>query len=353
MKRVVLFCAGLSALLAGWWLISASPQPLTALAPQPAEKSVEAPPTAAAPAATVETDNQRALTVEETIPLALSESFTLLASAYAAELDMPAYSRPLTADDTSLLNPNQYLVQRVPLQGGASAAIVLEKYRFSYPEPITVTLDVTGLEVNDVAVQLQHEHSGQVTSTERMQGAQQSYSLTLQPEADWNGAFEVQVSFSANGQQQWLKTGIEYYNPVATIVGIADSLGVGSDMQIPVQLEVKQPGYYRLRAVLYTEQLQPLALLTATEQLSTGEAELTLRAFKAVLRNNSGPYVLGSLLLEKRPAVPGELSQYGDSKQPQYPLEAFALSQLSDEPWQPDEQELQRLQFLKQMATTQ
>lgn len=351
MKRTMLSCLGLSALLAGWWLTSANQDALgpliaddvaiTEAQPQPQPMSAE-------PVATA--DNAKALTVEEKIPLALSESFTLLASAYAAELAMPPYSRPVTLDDNQLLNPNQYLVQTVPLQGGASAAIVLEKYRFSYPESVTVSLDVSGLAVSDVSVQLQHELSGQVTATEQMQSSQQGYSVTLEPAEDWHGAFEVQVSFSANGTTQVLKTGIEYYNPVATIVGIADSLGVGSDMQIPVQLEVKQAGYYRLRAVLYTEQLQPLALLTATEQLGRGSAKLTLRAFKAVLRNNSGPYVLGSLLLEKRPAVPGELSQYGDSKQPQYPLEAFALSQLSDEPWQPDEQELQRLQFLKQMA---
>ena len=69
-----------------------------------------------------------------------------------------------------------------------------------------------------------------------------------------------------------------------------------------------------------------------------------------MLRNNSGPYILGSFVLEKRPAVPGEQTQYGDSEQAEYQLEPFALSQLSDEPWQPDEQEQQRLQFLQQMA---
>ncbi|HEX5793316.1 MAG TPA: hypothetical protein VFY01_08540, partial [Rheinheimera sp.] len=290
------------------------------------------------------------ITVTEKIPEPVSDSFKLLASAYAAELELPPYSRPLSSDDAHLLNPNRYIPQTVPLEGGASASIVLPKYRFSYPEAVPVTLEVSGLRLSEVSVQLQYESSGEVTESEPMHGTPQRYTATLQPEAQWNGAFEVQVSFNANGQTQVLKTGIEYHNPVATITGVAEPTGVGSDMQIPVQLTVKQAGFYRLRANLYTEQRQPLALLTATEKLSKGEAEITLRAFKTVLRNNSGPYILTSFVLEKRPAVPGEFTQYGDSEKAEYPLDYFSLSQLSDDPWQPDEQELQRLQFLQQMA---
>ena len=183
-----------------------------------------------------------------------------------------------------------------------------------------------------------------------MRGTTEQYSATLDADDSWNGAFEVQVSFRANGQQQVLKTGIEYYNPVATVTGVGEPYGIGSDMHIPVQIDVKQSGFYRLRANLYTDQRQPLALLTASEKLSKGEAEITLKAFKAVLRNNSGPYILGTFVLEKRPAVPGELTQYGDSEKAEYKLDYFALSQLTDEPWQPDAEELQRLQFLQQMA---
>ena len=310
---------------------------------------MQAVPTAEPAAAKPDTTPQQ-LSVTEKIPEPVSESFKLLASVYAAELELPPYSRPLSADDAHLLNPNRYIVQSVPLEGGASAAIVLPKYRFSYPEAVPVTLEISGLAVFDVSVQLVAEGSADSSETAEMRGTPERYTATFNPEEDWNGAFEVRVSFSANGQTQVLKTGIEYHNPVATIVGVADSSGVGADMQIPVQLEVKQAGFYRLRANLYTEQRQPLALLTATEKLGSGKQELTLRAFKAVLRNNSGPYLIGSFVLEKRPAVPGELTRYGDSEKAEYALERFSLSQLSDEPWQPDEQERQRLQFLQQMA---
>lgn len=347
--RKVLLILSLSALLAGLWLFWPKQAPVLPSKPTPAAAVPEL------QAAKPEPDQtaKPTISVTEKIPEPVSESFKLLASAYAAELELPPYSRPLSVDDEHLLNPNRYIPQTVPLEGGASASIVLPKYRFSYPEDVPVTLEINGLQVFDVSAKLVAEGTAGNSDTAEMRGTPQRYTATISPEEDWNGAFEVQVSFSANGTTQVLKTGIEYHNPVATIVGVADSRGVGADMQIPVQVDVKQAGFYRLRANLYTEQRQPLALLTATEKLGSGKQELTLRAFKAVLRNNSGPYLLGSFILEKRPAVPGELTRYGDSEQAEYKLEPFSLNQLSDEPWQPDEQELQRLQFLQQMATQQ
>ena len=345
MRKVVLILS-LSALLAGLWL--SWPKQAPVLPPEPAPVAAAAEPVSAT--SRPEQAAKPTINVTEKIPEPVSESFKLLASAYAAELELPPYSRPLSPDDEHLLNPNRYIPQTVPLEGGASASIVLPKYRFSYPETVPVMLEINGLQVFDVSVKLVAEGAAGSSETAEMRGTPQRYTATIAPEEDWNGAFEVQVSFSANGTTQVLKTGIEYHNPVATIVGVADSRGVGTDMQIPVQLEVKQAGFYRLRANLYTEQRQPLALLTATEKLGSGKQEITLRAFKAVLRNNSGPYLIGSFILERRPAVPGELTRYGDSEQAEYALEPFSLNQLSDEPWQPDEQELQRLQFLQQMA---
>lgn len=348
MKKFVIICTGLSALLAGlWFFYPRQNADIAALTPAPAQTDVPALVASAAPAAQAAAPKIR---VTEKVPEPIAQSFKLLASAYADELSLPAYSRPLSADDQHLLQPNRYIPQSVPLTAGASATIVLPKYRFSYPEPVPVTLEITGLPVFDVSVQLIAESGSQHSDSVDMRGTAERFSATLKPEEDWNGAFEVQVSFSANGKTQQLKTGIAYYNPVATIVGIDDSLGVGTDMQIPVQLEVKQPGFYRLRANLYTAAREPLALLTATEKLGSGKQEITLRAYKAVLRNNSGPYILTSFVLEKRPAHPGEQTQYGDSAQPEYQLDYFTLDQLSDDPWQPDTEELQRLQFLQQMA---
>lgn len=345
MKKT-LWLLSLSAVLAGLWYFwpqQPSPEPVYEAPTAATEKDAQPEPGKVA-------GNAPVITVTEKIPQPITESFKLLATAYAAELDTPPYSRALSTDDEHLLQPNRYIVQTVPLQGGASAAIVLPKYRFSYPEAVPVMLQVSGLQVADVNVRLQHETRPEHSTRQPMQGNPEHYSATLEAEESWNGAFEVQVSFSANGQQQVLKTGIEYYNPVATVTGVGTPYGIGSDMHIPVTIVVKQTGFYRLRANLYTAQRQPLALLSATEKLREGETELTLKAFKAVLRQHSGPYILSTFIVEKRPAIPGEPTLYGDSEKAQYPLDYFSLDQLTDEPWQPDEQEKQRLQFLQQMA---
>lgn len=341
-------------MLSGLWLLwpePVAPLPVAAVVDeaQPAEPAAVAPAAKPASAPTI--------MVTERVPEPIADSFKLMASAYASELEYPGYSRPLSADDSHLLNPNIYIVQPVPLEGGASAAIVLPRYRFSYPETIPVSLQISGLTAHSVSVQLHSEQNSKLLATETMQNsaghnqnAEQNWQAELSPEDDWDGPLEVSVTFSADGREQTLRTGFMYSHPVATITGVGSTRGVGSDMLIPVKLNVEQAGFYRLRANLLTAERQPLAILTSTEKLSEGETELTLRAYKAVLRQQEGPYILTSFVLERRPAVPGELTRYGDSEQREYPLEFFSLSQLSDEPVQASAEERQRLQFLQQMA---
>jgi hypothetical protein len=345
MQNKFVLILSLSALLAGVWLFWPEQPNRVVASAQFSPAQVESPAVAVTSAAP-----PQQFTVTEKVAQPVSASFKLLASAYAQELTLPAYSRVLTADDTHLLQPNRYIPQQVPLEGGASASIMLPAFRFSYPQAVPVTLQVSGLVISEVKVQLVDEASAKLMISADMQGNTASWSALLAPQPDWDGAMEVSVSFSANGKQQVLKTGIEYSHPVATITGVANSGSAGSDMLIPVQITAEQAGYYRFRANLFTEQRQPLALLTSTEKLAKGQGEIVLRVHKAVLQHYSGPYVLGTFVLERRPANPAEHTRYGNSAQAEYSLDYFALSQLSDEPWQPNAEELQRLTFLQQLA---
>jgi hypothetical protein len=347
MKPIVALSLGLSALLAGLWLLSDTQ---TASETREIDTPVVIAEPKQQPKPEIKAAEPAQIHVSEKVPEPITESFKLLASAYASELSFPSYSRPLTADDSALLSPNQYIVQNVPLEGGASAAIVLDKYRFSYPEPVGVTLQVDGITVTDVIVQLNVEQDQLQLALEPMQADSGNWTATIAAEPEWNAALEVVVSFDANGKTQSLKAGIVYSHPVATLTGVGESSGAGSDMKIPLLIDVEQAGYYRLRANLYTAERQPLAILTATDKLAAGSEKLLLKVHKSVLKGYAGPFILGSFVLERRPAIPGEPTLYGDSEKSEYPLEQFALSQLSDEPWQPDEDEQQRLKFLQQMA---
>ncbi|AZG71679.1 hypothetical protein [Shewanella livingstonensis] len=292
------------------------------------------------------------ITVVEKIPQPISDSFQLMAEAYASELTLPSYSIPLTTDDSHLLNPNAYIPQSVLLQDGASASIILSKYRFSFPEPVVIKLDVKGLQINGASAALRSELNDEAETliSTAMLGADGEWAIQLNAEEDWNGPMEVSVTFRAKGKKQILKTGIEYSHPTATITGVEEIRAEGSDMLIPVKLDVERAGYYRLRANLYSVDKQPIALLTGSEKLAEGSVVMDLKAYKGVLTQHKGPYVLRTFVLERRPAVPGELTQYGHSEEPAYKLGDFAVESLSDEPWQPDEQEMQRLEFLQKMA---
>ncbi|UJF23217.1 hypothetical protein [Shewanella sp. OMA3-2] len=334
--------------LAGYWYFTSEPATL----PDQASITPQKEPSITQPSTQTVQTKPRIKDQVETIPESISESFSLLADAYASELTLPAYSMPLTAEDTHLLNPNNYLPQSVMLQDGGSASIVLPQYRFSYPEPVIVKLVVNGMAVTSVNVSLKSEQnqSNDILGKEDMLSSKGEWTARLDAKEEWDGPIEVRVTFSAKGKKQTISTGIEYSYPAATITGVGNVRAEGSDMVIPVKLAVEKAGYYRLRANLHQQNGQPIALLTGSEKLSQGEAEIELKAYKAVLAQHSGPFKIATFVLELRPGVPGELTRYGHSEQASFDLGDFAVEQLSDEQWQPDEQELQRLEFLQKMA---
>lgn len=282
----------------------------------------------------------------------LQQSFSLLSQAYAAELSYPPYSRPLSAADHQLLNPNHFDTVALPLENGASASLVLPKYRFTYPEPVVFTLVMDGLSPQHARAELREQQSGKVLAQADLTATPDSTEWPHQFDAseNWDGAMELVVLFEAEGKTQQLQTGLDYSYPVATITGIGSSSSRGSDLVIPVNLDVKKAGMYRLRANLFTESKQPLAVLTAEGKLTEGSATLDLKAFKQVLQQQGGPYWLGTFVLELRSAMPGEANRYGDSKEPGFVVGAINFGQLSDEPFVISDEEKQRLQFLQQLA---
>jgi len=344
-KKVLLVMLLVLIALAAFWP-EAEPEPAVVVAASAqAQVDSKAPPKAEAQkAAPVQMDQYQQ---EE-----LQQSFSLLSQAYAAELSYPSYSRPLTAADQQLLNPNHFDAVALPLEAGASASLVLPKYRFSYPDPVVFTLVMKGLSAQQVKAELLQQQSGKVLAQADLTPAADATEWAHQFAASehWDGAMELVVLFEAQGKTQQLQTGLEYSYPVATIKGLGSSSTRGPDLLIPVELDVKKAGMYRLRANLFTENKQALAVLTAEAQLTEGSAQLELRAFKQVLQQQAGPYWLGTFVLELRSATPGEATRYGDSTESGFMVDAIDFGQLSDEPFVLNDEEKQRLQFLQQLA---
>jgi len=68
-------------------------------------------------------------------------SAILVAKAYAAELNFPTYSQPLSSKDLDRLEPNYFNPQSIPVDDlGTTISAKLSKYRYVYPEPVFATL---------------------------------------------------------------------------------------------------------------------------------------------------------------------------------------------------------------------
>lgn len=284
----------------------------------------------------------------------LSDNFQLIAAAYAEEIKFPPYSQPLTRADKLLLQPNFYHAQSVPLENGGSAIIKLDKFRFTYPEPINVYLQLKAITAYDVSLHLYDESTNKLLASSKMHTSSEGYYVNLDPDAEWDGSLRVEVEFKSGGQFQIVQTGFEYIQPVAQITGVGETSTEGVDLIIPMKIKVNDAGHYRLRANLFTAAHEPLALLSSSDKLSSGETEIKLRIHKSILEGNpevnSDVLWLTTFQLEKRSAAPGVPTRYGDSAQPGYTVKYTSTNLFSNEKYKPSEAEIQRLTFLEQMA---
>jgi hypothetical protein len=349
--RVGVMLLTLAALLLWWgW-----PSPSAVVAPVRPVPQPVATATAVTEASTAPPAGS-AITVQEQLPEPVAASFALVAQSYAAELATPVYSRPLTAADSQLLNPNQFFAQSIPAAGGGSFRLEASQYRFSYPEPVVVSLIADGVQLSAVRVTLVAELTGRqlasqaVEAQEGKAGEGNRYSASVKAAADWDGPVRVQFSFDYRGDAQQLQTGIEYSQPVAEITGVGRSSARGADLVIPVKLRVKLAGHYRLRANLLTADHEPVAQLTARRALGKGPQQLLLRAHKTALAGRGGPYLLSTFVLERMSPQPAEPTRYGHSSQTEFEVEAIALDSLSDEAVAVSAEEQQRLELLQRLA---
>ncbi len=289
-----------------------------------------------------------AVRVKEEQTVALSEQFSFVAKAYAEELNYPAYSQPLTL---AMTQTAEFIPQQLPLEGGGAVSLAPDKYRFSQPELITAELIATNITLNDVSVSLRNEWTGQQLWQQGLQPQDGRWLIQIKPAKNWDGQLELAVTFHARGEQQTLRTGIEYSQPVAWILAVDDSYGEGADLVLPLQMDILEAGDYRIRAHLLNQTGEPLAALVQEKRLDRGKQTFELRAFKAVLQQAKGDLRLTAFVVEKRPSKPGDLTRYGASKQSDFLIPAFDIGQLSDEPAAISEEEQQRLEFLQKMGS--
>lgn len=278
-----------------------------------------------------------------------NDSATLVAKAYAGELNFPPYSQPLTNKDFDRLSPNHFNPQSIPVDDiGTTISAQLSKYRYTYPETVFATL--SGENIDNAVLILVDITTGK--SLLMRDFDQDNNNWTAQFEGERNLPTQLQATVKArvNGKDISLALALKYVDSVATLNSFDPAYNQDADMVIKANLTTREQGLYRIRANLFDANNQPIAHLVSKEKLNKGSDTIELKAHQSVLQGKQAPFTLSTFSIELMSPAPGSPTKYGDSAINQFEIKDFATSSLSEMPYQPSKQEQQRLQLLQNMA---
>ncbi|OOE39183.1 hypothetical protein BZG00_11145 [Salinivibrio kushneri] len=280
------------------------------------------------------------------VQTSMAPTLSYIAADYAEQIQHPSYSIPIPSKQSPYLHWNRYVSTPMPiLDGSVKAALKLNQYRYFYPENIQASL-ITPASFNHATVSVIDVETNRELTRLNVTETQ----WNIEPEADWPIELRLKAALNFDGGDDVLTADFRLYQPIAEVKGVKPVFGRGPDMVIPLVLDIDKSGIYRVRANLFTADDQPVAALTSKTRLSEGEQTLALRAFKAAMRGYGDEWQLKDVVIERMSGYPGERAQFGISPRDYYSLGTFDTRQLSDEPYQMNEQERMQLEFLQRAA---
>ena len=278
-----------------------------------------------------------------------NDSAVLVAKAYAAELSFPPYSQPLTSNDLDRLEPNHFNPQSIPVDdNGTAITAELSKYRYTYPEPVLATL--TGENIDHAELVLVDISTAKTLLTTNFALINDHWTAQLEGKRSFPTQLQATVRAKVNGKNVNIALSLKYVDSIATLDSIAPATSDDADMVLRASLTTREQGLYRVRANLFDANHQPIAHLVSKDRLKKGSDNIELKAHQSVLQGKQAPFYLSTFSIELMSPAPGKPTKYGDSAISQYEIKDFAISSLNDVPYQPSEQEHQRLLLLQKMA---
>ncbi len=278
-----------------------------------------------------------------------NDSATLVAKAYAAELNFPTYSQPLSTNDFDRLKPNHFNPQSIPVdEDGTTITAKLSKYRYTYPESVLATL--SGENIDSAELILVDTSTRETLLSAKFVQDEDNWTAQLQGKRNFPAQLQATVKAKINGKNINIALSLKYVDSIATLESFDPATNDDADMVIQANLTTREQGLYRLRANLFDANNQPIAHLVSKEKLKKGSSSIDLKAHQSVLQGKQPPFYLSTFSIELMSPAPGTPTKYGDSAITQYEIKNFAISSLSDIPYQPSTQEQQRLLLLQKMA---
>jgi hypothetical protein len=298
-----------------------------------------------------------------------SMAFAAMAQDYKQLIKFPPYSAPLTEANHDLLNPYEFIPTKRPVDNDNqfSFELKLAKYVLFHGAPIPLTLTLNSNqnnplpEVQNLKVELLSAGNTVATipvTLSTNQPKQKVYTANFLPSAadasKWQTELFVKVTLKLAGKTETgLVESFQYVNPAAKITGVGAEKVVGAHLHIPLTLEVKQAGRYKMSANLFSVDGKPIAHNNGIFALAAGKEIATLRVHADTLRAQQAtpPYVLKDVTLQRLPDVLGGDLTYGYAPaDAQYVIKAFPLSQYALEKYVPEPELLEKAKFLEQLA---
>jgi hypothetical protein len=146
---------------------------------------------------------------------------------------------------------------------------------------------------------------------------------------EWNGLIRVQIyGQTADGDRRSARTRFYYGAPSAKLTGYYRDQLVDGHLQLLAEIEVKEPGEYRLEATLSGSD-GLLAWTESTVHLEAGIGYIPLTFWGLALReaNEPGPYQLSSIALANVSVDPPQLN---DAFSTTYKTAAYKPDDFSD-----------------------
>ncbi|EAR11219.1 hypothetical protein [Reinekea blandensis] len=334
-----------------------SQQPETAM-PNQAAHAVQTPPIDFVPVA----DQNTATRAEEPLSNADFDNdgppeLQWVVDDFESQIQYPEQSRPI-ADSDSLKKylPNQSSpIHREVSQG--TFELTTDRLRFSPTEPITGTLTVPdGLVAARVSLRLM-QNGQELARHPNLEGSGYTPFLFPALTQSWQdqGQLFVVATLTASGEDDvTLSTPVlpDLRNDNFRMTTARASFVEGAWLVIPIDVHIKDPGFYRLEGNLYSANTgEPLLHLMNEQELSSGKGVLPLMAHIRALERmgDPGDYLLDDLVLERMPAPPDFSVHQGLVPEGSIEVQGYPFPSYLDEDYV-DADALARLEFLRSLS---
>ncbi|MBF0240451.1 MAG: hypothetical protein HQM12_22335 [SAR324 cluster bacterium] len=290
---------------------------------------------------------------------ALHENLKSISKMYAEELKYPPYSIPLTEDSYSFLTPYPFSPYQVKSEDGLFNMDILLPGSMIFKEnPLPITFRIIANQsqplpqVESVKAALVDMNSNQPVASFDMQYKENSemekifyyaYQAPLDQTVEWGPEMKISVTVVMHSYGLiTYSTPFLYGSSLAEVSELGDSSVVGSDLLIPVKLNLNKAGIVTVTGNLFSQTTNaPIAALFGEKTVTDKTATIVLKVHIVTLKakNDPGPYLLKNIAVRIMPNDGTPLG-YGNSDEKVFNIPAHSFDQYVDAPYtNPDYQQ--------------